>query len=108
MKRYEGKRRWSICTVTVDGQPLNPRLDLKNHSPDGFEWGYGGSGAAQLSLAILADHLPDTQQALDFYHRFKWAAIAQFPRRKWSLTSNEIDQWLHIMREREALPGGGL
>jgi hypothetical protein len=26
--------------VTVDGQPLNPRLDLWNHSPTEFEWGY--------------------------------------------------------------------
>ncbi len=37
-------------------RPLGPRLDLANHSPDGFSWGYGGSGPAQLALAILADH----------------------------------------------------
>ena len=30
-------------------QPLNPRLDLWSHSPTGFEWGYPGSGPAQLS-----------------------------------------------------------
>jgi len=28
---------------------------LWNHSPDGFEWGYGGSGPAQLALAIYQD-----------------------------------------------------
>jgi hypothetical protein len=25
------------------GVPLEPRLDLRNHSPTGFEWGYGVS-----------------------------------------------------------------
>jgi len=28
-----------------------PRSDLRNHSPNGFEWGYSGSGPAQLALA---------------------------------------------------------
>lgn len=36
--------------------PLDPKLKLVNHSPTGFSWGYGGSGPAQLALAILADH----------------------------------------------------
>jgi hypothetical protein len=27
---------------------LPMRLELANHSPTGFEWGYGGSGSAQL------------------------------------------------------------
>ena len=30
-----------------------PSQQLYNHSPTGFEWGYGGSGPAQLALAIL-------------------------------------------------------
>jgi len=32
--------------VTVDGRPLDPRLDLFNHAPTGFAWGYLGSGPA--------------------------------------------------------------
>ena len=38
-------------------KPLDSRRDLWNHSPTGFEWGYCGSGPAQLALALLADHL---------------------------------------------------
>ena len=30
-----------------------------DHSPTGFEWGYGGSGPSQLSLAILIETLSD-------------------------------------------------
>ena len=63
MKQYAGRRQGYAVIVTVDGRPLNPRLDLWNHSPTGFEWGYGGSGPAQLALAILADHqLPPSLQ----------------------------------------------
>ena len=103
MKRYEGRRTEQGVAVTVDGQPLNPRLDLWNHSPTGFEWGYGGSGPAQLALAILADHCGDDEQALNFYQRFKWAVIAELPHREWILTSEDIERVLHSQQEREPL-----
>jgi len=106
MKRYEGRREGHAVIVTVDGRRLNPRLDLWNHSPTGFEWGYGGSGPAQLALAILADHLGDDQEALNFYQRFKWAIIAELPGRGWRLTSLEIDAVLHTLREVELVVGG--
>lgn len=54
---YRGYRDESgAARVTVNGATLPPRHDLRNHSPDGFEWGYSGSGPAQLALAIVADH----------------------------------------------------
>ena len=106
MKRYEGRRQGYAVSVTVDGRRLNPRFDLWNHSPTGFEWGYGGSGPAQLALAILADHCQDDEQALNFYQRFKWAVIAELPHRGWMLTSDQIDAVLRSLREREPLLAG--
>ena len=106
MKRYEGRRHWAAVAVTVDGRRLKPRVDLWNHSPTGFEWGYGGSGPAQLALAILADHCESDEQALNFHQRFKWAVVAGLPHRGWTLTSEEIEQALHRLREQEALSGG--
>jgi hypothetical protein len=100
MKQYEGKRIGYAAVVTVDGRPLNPRLDLWNHSPSGFEWGYCGSGPAQLALGLLADHFGDDRQALDLYQRFKWAVVAEWPYRGWTLTSLEIDQALLRIREQ--------
>ena len=99
MKQYAGRREGYAVLVTVDGRRLNPRRDLWNHSPTGFEWGYGGSGPAQLALAILADHCDNDQQAFNFHHRFKWAVVAELPRRSWTLTSQEIDQVLQMLRE---------
>ncbi len=106
MKRYEGRREGFAVIVTVDGRRLHPRRDLWNHSPTGFEWGYGGSGPAQLALAILTDHCSNDREALNFHHRFKWTVVAELPHRSWALTGDEIDQVLQTLREREPLMEG--
>ena len=90
MKRYEGTRSGTAADVTVDGQPLNPRLDLWNHSPSGFEWGYPGSGPAQLALALLADCLGDDQEAVELHQDFKSAVVAGLSKVGWTLTEQEI------------------
>lgn len=98
MKTYEGRRRFAATKVTVDGRPLRPRLGLRCHSPAEFEWGYGGSGPAQLALAILADHLGDDQEASNLYQRFKWNVVAALPRHYWKLTGSQIDRELQAIR----------
>jgi hypothetical protein len=103
MKTYAGRREGYAVIVTVDGLRLNPRFDLWNHSPTGFEWGYGGSGPAQLALAILADHCANDREAFNFHHRFKWAVIAELPKRQWTLTSGEIEWMLHSLKVLEPL-----
>lgn len=84
MKRYEGRRTPDGCIVEVVDmgrrRPLELRLDLRDHSPTGFEWGYGGSGPAQLALALLADALNDDERALRLYQNFKWAIVGHLPR----------------------------
>ena len=97
MKRYEGRREGYAADVTVNGLPLNPRLDLWNHSPTGFEWGYGGSGPAQLALAILADHLGDDDVAVSLHQDFKRAIVAQLPYRGWTLTSRQIQEAIETL-----------
>src|SRR6185503_4138101 len=92
MKAYEGRRLGHACVVTVNNAPLNPRLDLWNHSPTGFEWGYGGSGPAQLALALLADHLRDDRRALECYQAFKHAVVSKLPEGGWTLSSADIEQ----------------
>jgi len=74
---------------------LNPRFDLYNHSPTGFMWGYGGSGPAQLALAILADLLGDDTQALMLYQPFKWKVIATLPMGEdWELTGDDVHEFI--------------
>jgi hypothetical protein len=85
----------------VNGDPLDPRHDLHNHSPDGFEWGYPGSGPAQLALAILADHLQDDEQAVNLHQRFKWSVVAKLSEHNWMLTTRDIELALNAIQERE-------
>ena len=99
MKTYRGRREGYATKVTVDGRSLNPRLDLWNHSPTGFEWGYGGSGSAQLALALLADHLGNDDEAVRLHQEFKAVVIAGLPRGQWVLTSLEIQQAIERLKD---------
>ena len=106
MKQYSGRREGYAVIVTVDGRRLNPRQDLWNHSPTGFEWGYAGSGPAQLALAILADHCENDERAFNFYQRFKWAVVAELPHRSWTVKSDDIEAALRKLRDAEPLLEG--
>ena len=90
MKVYRGGRSLDGAVVTVDGQPLPPRYDLKRLSATGFEWTYEGVGPAQLALALLADHLGDDGRALVLYEPFMRRVVAELDN-SWELTSADID-----------------
>ena len=106
MQCYHGRRTHGGVIVTVNGVSLDPRWDLYNHSPDGFGWGYGGSGPAQLALAILADHLCDDNEALALYQSFKWSVVVKLPKRGWKMSSRDIDQALQAIRSQNLVTGG--
>jgi len=86
---------WKSGKVKLNGFPLNPRKSLKvyNHSPTGFSWSYGGSGPAQLALAVLLECFPE-EVATQYYQRFKWDVIAKLPARDFSLVFN-VEAWLN-------------
>ena len=91
MNLYRGIRyHVGKCDVTVNGAPLPLCLHVRNHSPTGFEWGYGGSGPSQLALALLVAEFTDPRIALRIYQRFKWAAVIHLARAGWTLTSDQI------------------
>lgn len=83
--------------------PLDIRLDIRRHSPTGPEWGYSGSGPAQLALALLADVLGD-HDAERLYQRFKFERVAGFPREGFAITAEAIEEWArqHLEHEEES------
>lgn len=90
MKTYDGDRTIDGIRVLVDGQPLDPRLDLRRLSETGFEWTYEGAAPAQLALAMLADHCMDDDKALAQYEQFMQEIVANFDN-EWRMTSADID-----------------
>lgn len=79
-------------------QPLDPRASqqLRNHSPDGFSWGYAGSGPALLALSILLDYTGDENMALGRYQAFKQEIIAALPQEAthWEIQAARIERFL--------------
>ncbi len=59
MKTYTGHKTTpgSAYVVVKEGERSTPlkKHDPQNHSPDGFEWGYLGSGPACLASSLLFD-----------------------------------------------------
>lgn len=94
---YHGKRdadaAWAWKYRGGISYPLTCRLDLWNHSPTGFEWGYGGSGPAQLALAILADALGDDLLAVELHQEFKWEHVAKWSDATWRIGIDEVLAW---------------
>jgi hypothetical protein len=79
------KLRWECASRTayLDGNYLSPKKsqNVWNHSPDGFEIGYNGSGPSQLALAILLE-ICDKGIAISQYKKFRSDVIAILPKGK--------------------------
>ena len=75
---------------------VSPRFGLAKHSPDGFEFGYGGSGPAQLALGILADFLDDDERAVWLHQKFKdsFTGNTRAADNEFVITGTEIVEWL--------------
>lgn len=107
--------------VTVNGRHLH---HVVRHSPTGMEWGYGGSGPADLARSILLDYLSRCGSGLrvrampgarlgkrgrerlvdQLYQAFKWDFVARFPYESWRLTGPEIAAWLMQTGLIESVP----
>lgn len=87
---------------------------VAHHSPDGFEWGYAGSGPADLALNILNAYIPPgfdghapvpcwhgycSQTAWQLHQPFKDRFLVSLPRSGRTIASDEILAWLDKRRE---------
>ena len=111
MRTYTGRRVAgnTVVTVTDAGgrRPLPLRLEVRNHSPTGFEWGYGGSGPAQLALALVLDYFEtfhedgDENAAMIMYQAFKFAVVGRLGD-EWTLTTEDIRAFVDEFRKADA------
>jgi hypothetical protein len=89
-------------------------LDEVNHSPTGFEWGYSGSGPAQLSYAILRTYFEIAcgyterfakMKAERLYFTFKEDFVSKWSANEWAIDSEDIAIWLTKYNEKRILKG---
>ncbi len=141
MKQYRGKRVYNresmtrgevtvvVQHVVSDGPAgrgltaeaglggARPLTHVPYHSP-GFQWGYLGSGPADLALAILADYFDEPPElvlaalrsmwaprskAATLHQSFKERIVANEQRDEWELHSNAIEAWLQTSSIRTRL-----
>ena len=97
-----------VLTVGPGGGPpvsIEELTHYPSHSPTGFEWGYQGSGPADLAFSILAHYFkeeyevvnytrqavdPAKVRALEIYVPFKNLIIANLPANEWALTETAV------------------
>jgi len=70
-------------------EPLRHRA---HHSPDGFNWGYGGSGPSDLARSIIADITKNDHPDPALYQKFKERYVAGWGDR-WEISTAEIFRW---------------
>ena len=75
------KGNWATREILVDDQRLDPTFSQKvwNHSPDGFSFGYSGSGCAQLALALLLHAGVNKDTAISMHQLLKEEFVAHLP-----------------------------
>ena len=73
---------------TAHDLPLH--LDVVNHSPTGFEWGYQGSGPAQLALAMLLALGVDKERAVLWHQDIKRELVSPLHGDEWEIEGEEV------------------
>lgn len=110
---YTGRRTPNGCLVTYCDGPdrpakmLNECFDIANHSPTGFEWGYGGSGPAQLALALIVDATGDVRLARAVYQNFKFQVIGPITVNEWTMTAGHIANMARLLEGANNGEAGG-
>lgn len=77
----------------IDGTARAAVEHAVRHSPSGIEWGYHGSGPADLARSVLL-RFTDVTTADRLYQRFKADVIAFVPRAGGVIYANDVRAWL--------------
>lgn len=91
--------------LIIDGHTISPArsLQYRSHSPDGFAWGYGGSGPSQLAFAILLEITDNPPFAGRHYQDFKFAFIATLAdgSSDYDLDEESVMDWIRCRQGKE-------
>ena len=87
------------CVIELTDESYTTQLSLEkslkvvNHSPDGFQWGYPGSGPAQLAAAILNEITGDPELTREYYQFFKADHVSNWGN-DFEINEFQVRDWL--------------
>jgi hypothetical protein len=81
-----------VCSRDIYGCHVNIPRRIVLHSPTGFNWGYGGSGPADLALNILSVFIGQAAAQI-LYQDFKREFIAPMPFQGGTIPRKKILDW---------------
>jgi len=90
----------SVLMILTDGKEKlesAPLPHIERHSPDGFQWGYGGSGPSDLALSMLT-HAAGKEIAEEYYQLFKADFIADCEKHL-LIFQKDILEWVGIISD---------
>jgi len=97
-KISEGRKKREVKQVyrrTEHGSEVNIPHRFVKHSPAGLEWGYGGSGPADLALNALAMYIGrEKAEENGLYQEFKREFIATMPAEGGVIKREQVFAWL--------------
>ena len=102
MKIIRGRKSGLDCVVELDNEGYRTKLSLEkslkiaDHSPDGFQWEYSGSGPAQLAAAILYEITDDIDLSRAYYELFKHDHVSQWED-TFEISEFEVRIWLSLV-----------
>ena len=108
MKIFRGRKTTDGCIVELDNEGyvtqllLEKSLQVVDHSPDGFQWGYSGSGPAQLAAAILYEITDDTEHTRNYYQLFKFDHVVKWEGLTFEISEQEVRNWLRYVGAKVA------
>lgn len=92
---YVGLRKQAGCVVLAvdcDGsvRELGPSLRRPRFPNDQWEWGYAGTGPANLAWALIYDATGDVELANEMHQHLKWDVVSGWHKPGWSLDRDEL------------------
>jgi hypothetical protein len=84
----------TVRVFVINGSTKTPLVHYVRHSPDGFNWGYEGSGPTDLAECILADTVgKEMLLRPEIYQQFKRDIISPIVEDEWCLPQEVVKDW---------------
>jgi len=89
-----------VCSRDENGIHTNVPRRIIRHSPDGFEWGYCGSGPADFAFNILSAYIGEQEAKCGgLYQTFKEAFVAKLPKEGGTIRRDDVMRWIEEVNE---------